>query len=158
MRKYVEIHVSFDSNYCFKTCYSEAASGPCGDGTGKTFVLNKWLIITLEKYSDKWPRRSSMCEICTQWKLDKGGRRNTRVEACSAKSFQASSGNERMGEDGLSWFLRRQVNFFIWYFFTVLFRLQIEHLWEIDWFGGGYDMPLADYFAGTDSGSINSLK
>jgi len=31
----------------------------------------------------------------------------------------------------------------------LLFRL-----WLIDYFGGGYDMPLADYYAGTDGVKI----
>ena len=37
------------------------------------------------------------------------------------------------------------------------FRLEIDHLWLIDWFGGGYEMPLSDYFSGSD-GIGNSLK
>ena len=32
--------IALDSNYCFKTCFSEAASGPCGDGTGDFSFVN----------------------------------------------------------------------------------------------------------------------
>ncbi|CAG5085601.1 Oidioi.mRNA.OKI2018_I69.PAR.g10939.t1.cds [Oikopleura dioica] len=38
-----------------------------------------------------------------------------------------------------------------------LAKLEIDHLWLIDWFGGGYEMPLSDYFSGSD-GIGNSLK
>ena len=31
-----------------------------------------------------------------------------------------------------------------------LAKLEISHLWLIDWFGGGYEMPLEDYFNGSD--------
>ena len=30
-------------------------------------------------------------------------------------------------------------------------RLNIDHGWLIDFFGGGYDMPIKDYFNGHDS-------
>jgi len=29
-------------------------------------------------------------------------------------------------------------------------RLNIEQVWFIDWFGGGYRMPLDDYYNGSD--------
>lgn len=106
---------------------SEAASGPCGDGTATNdpedprcvrFVLN-----------GSW---SKVPEGTQEWKL-------------------AQQNLFKHHPEMREWAKMGSHDFYV-------AKLQIEHLWEIDWFGGGYDMPLADYFAGTDSGSMSSLK
>ena len=35
-----------------------------------------------------------------------------------------------------------------------LARLNVEQIWLIDWFGGGYRMPLNDYYNGSDSNDV----